>query len=240
MADSLRGRQIVLAGGSGGLGTGTAELLAQEGAELTVSYLSHQERASKLAAVARIVRADLLEAQDRSSLLDCAPNLYGLVVFAGNPSRVSDPAQLEAAMRLSYGTNYAGPILLAREAAERMRRTGVPGAIVLFGTMQAVAIFPGSTAYAGAKAALIHAARILAKECRGPRNIRVNVICPGVTTAGMAQASVEAGKYESYLRGEAISRYGSARDIARAVRFLLEPDNYISGQILTIDGGLSL
>jgi NAD(P)-dependent dehydrogenase (short-subunit alcohol dehydrogenase family) len=106
--------------------------------------------------------------------------------------------------------------------------------------MQAVATFPGSTAYATPKAALIHAARILAKECRGKTDIRVNVICPGVNQAGMAEASIAAGKYDRYLQEDTIPRYGRAEDVARAVRFFLEPDNYITGQVLTIDGGLTL
>jgi NAD(P)-dependent dehydrogenase (short-subunit alcohol dehydrogenase family) len=86
----------------------------------------------------------------------------------------------------------------------------------------------------------VHAAQILAKECRGPANIRVNVICPGVNQAGMAEASIAAGKYERYITDGMIPRYGRAEDVARAVRFFLEPDSYITGQVLTIDGGLTL
>jgi NAD(P)-dependent dehydrogenase (short-subunit alcohol dehydrogenase family) len=106
--------------------------------------------------------------------------------------------------------------------------------------MQAVAVFANSTAYAAQKAALVHSARILAKECRGKGNIRVNVVCPGVTQAGMAEASIASGKYAKYLDDDSIPRYGRAEDIARAVRFFLEPDNYITGQVLTVDGGLTL
>jgi NAD(P)-dependent dehydrogenase (short-subunit alcohol dehydrogenase family) len=121
-----------------------------------------------------------------------------------------------------------------------MKAHGTPGAIVLFASMQAVAVFPGSTAYAGAKAALLHAARILAKEYRGPATIRVNVIAPGVMLAGMAEASIASGKYDRYLKDGIIPRYGRALDVARAVRFLLEPDNYITGQVLSVDGGITL
>ncbi len=230
----LHNRTILLAGGSGGLGSASAESLAKEGARVIVSYKADRERAAKLGV--ETMQADITIAADRSRLLDAAAGLYGLVVFTGIPSRSTG----EQAMRTSLETNYLGPILLAREAAERMKAAGTPGAIVLFSTMQALSLFAGSTSYAAPKAALIHAAQILAKECRGPANIRVNVICPGVNQAGMAEASIAAGKYEGYLKGNIIPRYGRATDVARAVRFFLEPDNYITGQVLTVDGGLTL
>jgi len=231
---------IVLAGGSGGLGAATAELLAAEGFPLAVSYRSNAQRAEKLAAIAKVVQADLTIAEDRVRLLDAAPDIYGLVVFTGDPARISDPAQTEAAMLRSHAVNYLGPILLAREAAERMKAKSTPGAIVLISTMQAVALFPSSTAYAAPKAALLHAAQILAKENRGPANIRVNVICPGVNAAGMAEASIASGKYDRYINEGIVPRFGRAADVARAVRFFLQPDNYITGQVLTVDGGLTL
>ena len=221
---SLRDREVLLVGGAGGLGSATAELLAAEGARVVVSSRSSG------------IRADITRGSDRDRLLDAMPALYGLVVFTGTPARGED----EETLRVSYEVNYQGPILLAREAAKRMRDAGTQGAIVLFATMQAVALFPGSMAYAGAKAALLHAARILAKECRGGANIRVNVIAPGVMEAGMALASIASGKYQHYITDGVIPRYGRASDIARAVRFLLEPDSYITGQVLSVDGGITL
>jgi len=216
--------EILLVGGAGGLGSATAQLLQAEGARVIVSSRHSGQR------------ADITKGEDRKLLLDGVTNIYGLVVFAGTPARGDG----EDVMRLSREINYEGPILLAREAAQRMRDRGIQGAIVLFGTMQAVALFPGSTAYAAEKAALTHAARILAKECRGKANIRVNVIAPGVMQAGMAEASIASGKYERYFEEGAISRYGTASDVARTVRFLLEPDNYITGQVLSVDGGITL
>ena len=75
------------------------------------------------------------------------------------PGRLSYPSQLEAALRRSFEINALGPVMLARGAAERMLSRKTSGAIVLLGTMQAVAVFPGSTAYTAGKAALISAAR---------------------------------------------------------------------------------
>lgn len=236
MTESLRGREIILAGGTGGLGVAAARLLTGEGARVILSYRSNHERAAQFANQC-VLQADLASEADRNTLLDAAPDLYGLVVLSGDPSRLSNLAE---AFPRSFESNFAGPVLLAREAADRMRARGISGAIVMLGSMQAGALFSKSTAYAAQKAALVHAARILAKELRGPANIRVNVVNPGVTTAGMAQASVESGKYEPYLQSGAIHRYGKAEDVARAIRFFLEPDNYITGQVLTVDGGLTL
>jgi 3-oxoacyl-[acyl-carrier protein] reductase len=236
----LREREIVLAGGSGGLGSAVLELLVAEGARLVVSYHTNRDRAGRWCDRTEIIPADLAVAEDRKRLLDAAPHFYGLVVFAGDPARVAAGAEPLEAMMRSHEVNYLGPILLAREAAERMKAAGTPGAIVLMATMQAEALFPGSTPYAAQKAALLHAARILAKECRGPANIRVNVVSPGVTAAGMAQASIASGKYDRHINDGIIHRFGRAEDVARTVRFLLEPDNYITGQVLTVDGGLTL
>ena len=243
MGDSLRGREIVLAGGSGGLGSAVAALLASEGARLVVSYHANRERAERNPPGAQAFQADLTVDADRKRLLDAAPQLYGLVVLAGDPARVpagAQPGEVREIMLRSHDVNYLGPILTAREAAGRMKADGTPGAIVLMATMQAVALFPGSTAYAAPKAALVHTARILAKECRGAANIRVNAVSPGVTAAGMAAASIASGKYDRYLKEGVVSRFGRAEDVARAVRFFLEPDNYVTGQVLAVDGGLTL
>jgi len=236
LAESLRGREVVLVGGSGGVGAASTEMLAAEGARLVIAYRSNAERARRFENFGRIVQADITQGPERAKLLDAAPELYGLVVFAGDPAR----AELETAMRRSIEVNYMGPILLAREAADRMQQRGTPGAIVLIATMQAVALFPGSTAYAGAKAALLHGALILAKERRGPSGIRVNVISPGVIAAGMAEASIASGKYDRYRTEGIVNRYGAPADVARAVRFFLEPDSYVTGQSLAVDGGLTL
>ncbi len=234
MSDTLRGRDIVLAGGTGGLGSETAHLLAAEGAQVVAGFKSDSARAAALADVATLVQADITVAADRAKLLAAAPALYGVVVFAGRAARSEE--QLEESLEV----NFVAPVRLAREAAARMKSAGTRGAIVFISTMQTSAVFPGSTAYAAPKAALVHAARILAKECRGPADIRVNVVSPGVNDAGMARSSIASGKYAAYLENGFIPRYGRALDVARAVRFFLEPDNYITGQVLSVDGGLTL
>jgi NAD(P)-dependent dehydrogenase (short-subunit alcohol dehydrogenase family) len=65
-------------------------------------------------------------------------------------------------------------------------------------------------------------------------------VAPGATIAGMAEVSVSSGKYDAFVEMGAIPRFGQPEDVARAVRFFLEPDNYITGQVLAVDGGLTL
>jgi pteridine reductase len=244
-SETLRGRVIVLAGGSGGLGAASAALLMKEGASLVVGFSRDEQRARRMQDALssygeiQLCRADLQQPDGRKALLAVASSLgplYGLAVFAGDPAR----GDSEAVLRESAEINYLAPLLLAREAAETMRTAETAGSIVLFSSMQASYAFEGSTAYSCAKAALVHGAKVLAKESGGGPNIRVNVVAPGATLAGMAQTSLRSGKYDPFVAGGVIPRFGRAEDIARTVRFLLEPDNYITGQVITVDGGMTL
>ena len=245
----LAGKVIVAAGGAGGLGAATVALLAQEGAHIVVGYRENRSRAEKLAATLNAraegrvyaVGGDLRTADGRHRLLDAAARLagelYGLVNFLGDPARVDLAALDEHLLQESLATNYIAPLLLARQMGEHLREHKVAGSLVFLASMQAVAPFESSVNYAGAKAALVHAARILAKQWS---SLRVNVVAPGVTMAGMARVSIQKGKYDRYLRQQIIPRFGRPEDIARVIRLLLEPDNYLTGQVITVDGGLTL
>ena len=248
--DRLDGRSVLVAGGGGGLGAAVCDRLMRVGADIILGYARDSERAAaiKLAlegqhgGEVRLLRADITADEGRARVLEEIDDgaLYGAVVCVGDPARVGPDdlatEPLQNAMRL----NYTGPILLARGCAELLAAHEEPGAIVLLSSMQGVAVFPGSLAYSGPKSALVHAARILAHEYGGGRNVRVNVVAPGVTESGMALASIATGKYDPFIDDGVIPRFGYPEDIARAVWFFMAPDNYVTGQTLVVDGGLTL
>src|SRR5271157_212131 len=245
---TLAGKTVVVAGGTGGLGAATVALLAAEGAKLVVSYRNDDERAHNLSAAMQnefgaklaLVKGDLCDAQIRPEYMKAAEKLAapvaGAAIFPGDPARVAFQDLDREALVASFESNYAGPILLARDLGEKMEQQPEGGSIVLLASMQAVAAFPSSLNYAAPKAAVVHAARILAQQWN---RVRVNVVAPGATIAGMAAASVQAGKYDRHIASGAIARFGRPEDVAHAVRFFLEPDNYVTGQTLVVDGGLT-
>jgi NAD(P)-dependent dehydrogenase (short-subunit alcohol dehydrogenase family) len=241
----MKGKSIILAGGSGGLGAAVAEGLAQRGGIPIIGCRNNRDRADALArrigdkygVAVPVVAGDILANDVRRQLIteaQRAGTLYGLVPLVGSPARIPIEAATERDLLDSMRINFAGPVLVARDFAAAVGDQD--GAVVFISTMQAVGVFPGSTVYAAPKAALIHTARILAKQWK----IRVNVVAPGVNIAGMAEESVKAGKYNPFVEKKIIPRFGRPEDIAHAIQFFLEPDNYVTGQVLTLDGGLTL
>ena len=249
---ALAGRVVLVPGGAGGLGAAITALLLQDGALPVVAYRSQRGRAlafqQKLQDLyggpVTLVEADVATPEGRRKAMEAARTvkgeIYGLVTATGDPARVK-PEDLDGpALHASFAANFEAPVLLARACAEEMKAKSTHGAIVLLSTMQAVHPFPGSLAYAAPKAALVHAARILAREYGGATDVRVNVVAPGATVAGMARASIDSGKYDPYIDEGTIPRFGRPEDVAKVVRLLLEPDSYITGQVITVDGGLTL
>ena len=224
-----------------------ANFLVERGDQPILGCLRNIDRAHDVAADIKsrhgvavpVVAGDVLEEETRVRLMDEASllgSLYGLVPLVGEAARVPIEEATEQDLLAATRINFVAPLLLARDFASRV---GTEDASIVFvSTMQAVGIFPGSTTYAAPKAALIHSARILAHQW-GPQSIRVNVVAPGVTTTGMAEKSVASGKYDTYIERGVIARFGDPLDVARAIGLFLEPDNYLTGQVLTVDGGLT-
>jgi 3-oxoacyl-[acyl-carrier protein] reductase len=245
---TLAGKTVIVAGGTGGLGSALVAMLAREGARLIVGYRWNQERAEALRAAIReqfnaeieLAAGDIADPKIIEEYVAAAQKtsqpLAGAAIFPGDPARVALEALTRETMGASLESNYVGPVLLAKRLGEIMESSAGGGNLVMLATMQAVAPFASSVNYAAPKAALVHAAKILAQQWN---RVTVNVVAPGATVAGMAESSVRAGKYDRHITSGAISRFGRPEDVARAVRFFLEPGQYTNGQVLVVDGGLT-
>ena len=248
----LAGRVILVAGGTGGLGAATAALLINEGAYPILGYRDNKGRAELVqqrlqdnySGPVGLVQADIREPSGRKrcveEVLRSRNRIDGLVVFTGDAARAKTDDLESAAFQEALDKNTVAPLLLARDVALAMRERSARGAIVLLSSMQGSYPFEGSLAYGTSKAALVHGARVLAKDFGGKTGINVNVIAPGVTTVGMARASVDSGKYDPMVDRGVIPRFGRPEDVARVVRLLIDPDSYITGQVVVVDGGLTL
>jgi NAD(P)-dependent dehydrogenase (short-subunit alcohol dehydrogenase family) len=246
---TLARKATIVSGDSGGRGASTVALRAREGTHLVIGYCTNRDRAealcdaleSALGWTVSLVAGDIASAEVREAYLTAAQKfaapLAGVIIFPGDPARVAFENLNRETLLASLESNYVGPILLAKELGTTMESSAGGGCIVLLATMQALAVLPSSLNYAAPKAALVHAARILAQQWS---HVRVNVVAPGASTVGMATANVQSGIYDRHLANGAVSRFGRSEDVARAVRFLLEPDRYITGQAIAVDGGLTL
>src|SRR5690349_14107337 len=116
MPDSLRGREVVVVGGSGGIGSALTELLLAEGARLTISYRANRGRARRWQDAVAFGGGDRASCAGCVRLLGGARLLYGLVVLAGRAEGFSGVSKARAAAGVWEEGNRLGPTLLAREA----------------------------------------------------------------------------------------------------------------------------
>jgi NAD(P)-dependent dehydrogenase (short-subunit alcohol dehydrogenase family) len=242
-------KSVLIAGATGGLGQQIAAVLAAQNYSLMLVHRTADDKAKRLkeslkGAQATFYQCDFTQAEEISDAIDLFfeqhPHPYGLVNLIGDPVRVDWQKGQISHLQEAFLQNASAPLCSAKEFGLRLQKLQQNGAIVLFSTMQAVYPFENSFFYGTSKAALLHGARILAKEFGGDPFIRLNVVAPGVNEAGMAEESIRKGKYSKFVEQKIIPRYGRAADLAKLVLFLLDPDLYMTGQTLLYDGGLTL
>jgi NAD(P)-dependent dehydrogenase (short-subunit alcohol dehydrogenase family) len=133
-------------------------------------------------------------------------------------------------------TNLTGPFLMVQAAAPVMLRTG-GGAIVNIASISGHRASTLRTAYGTSKAGVIHLTKQQAAEL-GNQGIRVNCVCPGPVNTAMAMKVHDDAIRQSYHDSIPLNRYGTEREIAEAIHFLIsDKASYINGQVLSVDGG---
>jgi len=237
---SLQGKTALVTGGSRGIGAAIAAELTAAGASVTLSYHSGREEAEQVAEQtgARAMQADVSDDAQARALVGEAGDLDILVNNAGLTrdgllARMSDDD-----WRAVIDTNLGGVFHTCRAAVRGMMKRR-SGAIVNISSIVGLHGNPGQANYSASKAGIIGFTKALAREL-GNRGVRANVVAPGYVDTRLTQVIADDLK-QAMLANTPLGRFGTAQDVAAAVRFLCSDEaSFITGEVLLVDGGLGM
>jgi NAD(P)-dependent dehydrogenase (short-subunit alcohol dehydrogenase family) len=239
----------VITGGNRGIGLATAQLFAQEGAQVMLfarDQVKGQAEAAKLPH-ARFIQGDVTRAEDCRRAVDESIKAFGgldiLVNCAGIIYRNRTVEQTtEEEWDATFDVNVRGTFLMCKSALPALRAR--KGCIVNLSSYVGLVGFRGASAYAASKAAIINLTRSMALD-HAREGIRVNAVCPGSVETEMIHAAWEKfGDVEQARRLWAekhpLGRIAQPEEVARTILFLASSDaSFITGTALTVDGGIT-
>lgn len=247
----IEGQAALVTGGGSGIGLGTAQLLAADGAHVTICGRTEERLAGavpEIEAVAaegvtvRYAVADItVEDQIAAAVATATEATGGLDICfanAGGSLHMGPMVDADAeAVKATFELGLFGSFLTIKHAAKAMIDSG-GGSIV--GMSSGAGHFPHRFlwAYGAAKGGIEMLCKYAAEEL-GDRGVRVNVVQPGIIDDDLMSFITAGGKLlDDYLAEMPISRVGQVEDVARAVRFLAGPESsWITGECLGVDGG---
>ncbi len=245
------GRNALVTGASRGIGRAVALGLAKEGANVAINFRSHPEEAEQVAEEVRalggkaiLAQADVADQAAVEDIVRRTADAFGsLDHFVSNAAYSDRQLMIEADMagfRRTIDVTMWGAFNGLRAASIQMVKQGQGGSIVIVSSPHAVIPIPTAMAYNMAKAAIDHMARTAAIELVGHR-IRVNTVYPGwIDTPGERKFFTEE-QIEKGAKNLPWKRMGTPEEIAKGILFCLSNDaDYMTGSILTMDGGVSL
>ncbi len=245
----LTGKIALVTGGGTGIGRAIALALAGQGAAVAVIYRTSEAAAEEVAAQivagggrAMALQGDVTQSAQVDRLVGQVLTAFGaLDIVVNNAGLLRDGLVLrmsEADWDTVLDTNLKGAFLMTRAALKPMLKQK-RGKIVNITSVIGLMASPGQANYAAAKAGLIGFTRTVAKEVAG-RHIQVNAIAPGFVETAMTEGMPPERKAD-LLRQIPAGRFGDAEEIAALAAFLCGPaSDYITGQTLVIDGGLTI
>jgi len=245
--DGLAGRFALVTGGSRGIGRAIVERLAKAGMDVTFTYLGNEAAANEVVSANPDLKitAVKVDGRDSAAVNACIETLVErtgrIDVLVNNAGVIRDkllPMLEDDDLKAVFETNIEGVFHFCRAVVPHMMSKRF-GRIVNLSSVSATKAGRGQTNYAASKGAINSLTQALAVEV-GRRGLRVNAVAPGVIETDMS-AQVRSLGGDEILSNIVLKRYGQPSEIAEAVWFLCSDlSGYITGQILSVDGGFKM
>jgi pteridine reductase len=248
MTEALNGKVVLITGGAKRLGAAVCRRLHGAGAELFVHYRSAAEEARALQSELNakrgnslaLAQADLLKVSAAPELVKAAVKEFGRLDAVINNASTFYPTVIGEITDKEWddliGTNLKAPLFLAQAATAELRKTH--GCIVNIIDIHAELPMKNHAVYTAAKGGLLALTRALARDLAP--EIRVNGVAPGTILWPEDEAWRDEVARQRIINQTALKRIGEPEDIAAAVQFLLADAPYVTGQVISVDGGRSI
>lgn len=245
----LKGKSAIITGGVRGIGKAIATEFCKNGADVVISYRSNEEAAKQTALELEqygtrviTVKGDIADPKHGEELAKTAKEAFGKIDILVNNAGITKDGLL---MRMSVedftsviDTNLNGTFYCTKAVTPVMIKQK-SGTIINLSSIVGVKGNPGQVNYSASKAGIIGLTMSAAKEL-GRRNITVNAIAPGFIDTEMTSVMTEEQRAKM-LDAISLGRLGKPEDIARTAVFLASDGGaYITGQVITVDGGMSI
>ena len=245
----LEGKTALVTGASRGIGRAIALQLAAEGAKVAINFAGNTAKAEEVKAEieskggeALLVQADVASTEAVEAMIKTVTEAWGKIDILVNNAGITRDGLL---MRMKdsdfdevISTNLKGVYNCTKTVSKLMIKQR-SGRIVNMASIVGITGNAGQTNYAAAKAGIIGFSKSAAKEFAA-RGITVNVVAPGFIETDMTAVLPDNLK-ETMLKDIPLGRIGKPEDIANAVKFLVsEQASYITGQVIRVDGGMSM
>jgi 3-oxoacyl-[acyl-carrier protein] reductase len=243
----LNGKVALVTGGSRGIGRACCEALAEHGATVIVNYVKGEAQAREVADAivakggkAEIAGFDVADGKAAEAAIEEIAKRHGrLDVLIANAGIAIDGLLLrlkEEDVDRLFQINVKGSLACAKAATKIMMRAKT-GRVVFLSSVVGEMGNVGQTAYAATKAAVVGAAKSIAREFAS-RNITVNAVAPGFIETDMTHGMTDQMK-EQLHKMIPLGRTGTAREVAAACVFLASDEaSYVTGQVLRVNGGM--
>lgn len=238
-------KTVIVTGSARGIGRIIAERFASFGANVVISDVDQEQAesvAGEIGGATIGLKANVTIQEDVDNLFERTIKEFGQIDIVVNNAGITRDALLirmhEKDWDMVLDINLKGAFLVTKSAAKLMMKQRY-GRIVNISSVVGLTGNAGQANYAASKAGLIGLTKSIAKEL-GARGITVNAVAPGFIATEMTENLPEEAK-EGFLSKLLIKRAGTPEDIASAVTFLSSDEaSYITGQVLTVDGGLTI